>query len=188
MSTTMVEIQQLAHALSERMQALEGTLMAHSEEQQALNEKYRERVTSLSALVAASKAELVAAVWKGRALFEKPRSRKFADLVVGLEKSKGRIEFEDEERVVKLIERMFPEMVDVLVITTKRPSKDAIGNLPVSDLKKLGCTVVDSTDQVVVRGVPTDLERAAKAIMESKPAIAKKVKAPKGEKAERRAA
>jgi hypothetical protein len=89
-------------------------------------------------------------------LFVKPRTVVLHGVKVGYAKGKGGIKFDDAEQVVKLIKKHLPEQAEVLIITKESPAKDALAQLSASDLKKIGCTVVDSGDAVVIK--PTDSE------------------------------
>lgn len=90
------------------------------------------------------------------ALFTKPRTVIYHGVKIGLQKGKGGISFDDADQVVRLIKKQFPDQADVLVTTIEKPAKDALGQLTVAELKKIGCTVVDAGDAVVIK--PTDSE------------------------------
>lgn len=90
------------------------------------------------------------------ALFVKPRTVIYHGVKIGLKQGSGGITFDDADQVVRLIKKHFPEQADVLVITTEKPSKDALRNLTVAELKKVGCNAVEAGDQVVIK--PTDSE------------------------------
>jgi exonuclease VII small subunit len=90
------------------------------------------------------------------ALFTKPRTVIYHGVKLGLKKGTGGITFDDADQVVRLIKKHFPEQADVLVITTEKPSKEALGQLTVAELKKVGCNSVEAGDQVVIK--PTDSE------------------------------
>lgn len=90
------------------------------------------------------------------ALFVKPRTVIYHGVKLGLKKGTGGITFDDADQVVRLIKKHFPEQADVLVITTEKPSKDALAQLTVAELKKVGCNSVEAGDQVVIK--PTDSE------------------------------
>ena len=116
---------------------------------------------------AEKKATLSAAVRDGSHLFVKPRTVVMYGVKVGIEKGKGKIEIpkEEEQRVVTLIEKHFPGMTDILIITTKKPAKKALSQLTVADLKKLGITVEETGDQVVIKGTDSDVDKLVKALL-----------------------
>lgn len=89
-------------------------------------------------------------------LFKKPRTVIYHGVKLGYQKGKGGITFDDADQVVRLIKKHYPDQADVLVITTEKPAKDALAQLTVAELKKVGCNVVEAGDQVVIK--PTDSE------------------------------
>ena len=47
---------------------------------------------------------------------------------------------------------------------TEKPAKDAIGQLSVADLKRIGVHVVDAGDEIVLRPIEGDLDKLIKAL------------------------
>jgi len=87
-------------------------------------------------------------------LFVRPRSVVFHGIKLGFQKGKGTIAWDDADQVVRLIKKHFPEQADVLIVTAERPAKDALNNLTVAELKKLGIRVIEGGDAIFIR--PTD--------------------------------
>lgn len=98
-------------------------------------------------------------------LFVKPRTVIYHGVKLGMQKGKGGISFDDADQVVRLIKRHFPEQADVLVVTTEKPAKDALAQLTVADLKKVGCTVVDAGDAVVIKPTDSEVDKLVDALM-----------------------
>ena len=71
-------------------------------------------------------------------------------------KGKGKICIDDPAMAIKLIRKHFPEQADVLIKTEEKPVAKAIGQLTVPELKRIGGTVEEAGDQVVIK--PTDSE------------------------------
>lgn len=92
-------------------------------------------------------------------LFTKPKTVVFHGVKVGFAKGKGGIAFDDAAQVVKLIKKHLPEQADVLIITTEKPAKEALSQLSADQLKKIGCTVVKSGDQVVIKPTDSDVDK-----------------------------
>jgi hypothetical protein len=118
-------------------------------------------------VAAEKKAGLNSAIQAAPELFIKPRTIVICGIKVGLEKGKGKIEIpkEDEEKVVRLIEKYFPDQADVLIQTKKKPAKKALSGLTVAELKKLGITVEETGDQVVIKGTDSDVDKLVKALL-----------------------
>src|SRR6266511_4350576 len=131
----------------------------------------RKRLAMIKTLVGrcAEKQEaLKAAIEAEPGLFVSPRTYVFHGIKVGMTKGKGGIACEDDEQVVKLIEKHFkdqPDLLDVLIKTTKKPLAKGLEQLDVADLKKVGCTVEETGDVVVIRAVDSAVDKVVKALL-----------------------
>ena len=99
------------------------------------------------------------------ALFVKPRTVIYHGVKIGFAKGKGGIAFDDAEQVVRLIKRHFPAQADVLVTTVEKPAKDALAQLTVAELKKVGCSVLDAGDAVVIRPTDSEVDKLVDALL-----------------------
>ena len=117
------------------------------------------------AAVAAADSDLKAAIGAAPQLFIKPRSIVLHGLKLGYQKGKGKIDWEDDDQVVKLIRRHFPEQFDVLCKTVEKPVKDALAGLSAAELKKLGITVEGSGDVVFVKDSTAGVDKLVKALL-----------------------
>jgi hypothetical protein len=111
------------------------------------------------------KSELQAAIDESRQLFDKPRTVVFHGVKVGLAKRKGKLEIEDDDKVVALIKKHFEDLADVLIHTEEKPVKKALEQLSGADLKKLGITVGADTDAVVITPVDSEVEKIVSALL-----------------------
>ena len=98
-------------------------------------------------------------------LFVKPRTVIFHGIKCGWEKGKGKVVFEDSDKVCQLINKHFPELAEHLVIIKETPNKKALAELPASDLKRLGITIEDTGDAVVIRAVDTTVDKIVNALL-----------------------
>ncbi len=92
-------------------------------------------------------------------LFTKPKTVVLHGVKVGFAKGKGGISFDDPAQVVKLIRKHLPEQADVLIITKESPAKDALAQLSAAELKKIGCTVVNTGEQVVIKPADSEVDK-----------------------------
>jgi hypothetical protein len=93
-------------------------------------------------------------------LFTRPRTATIHGIKVGWQKGKGGIEFDDPARVVALIHRHYPgEEGAALLHLTERPDKEALAKLSVAELRKLGCSVTETGDHVVIRPLNADMPK-----------------------------
>lgn len=115
--------------------------------------------------VAEAQAALVAAIEGAPDLFIRPKSIVLHGVKLGYQKGKGKIDWEDDAQVVKLIRKHLPENFDVLVKTTEEPVRGALANLTVAELKKIGITVEGTGDVVFARDTTATVDKLVKAFL-----------------------
>jgi hypothetical protein len=108
---------------------------------------------------ALAEAELRALVSGAPELFERPRTVVMHGVKVGWMKGKGAIEIADAARTVALIRRHLPEQAEALIRVTETPHRPALAQLSVADLRRLGCTVIDAGDEVVIKPMDGELQK-----------------------------
>jgi hypothetical protein len=136
--------------------------------QNAIDQLKAEAMPDLRELVAAAKlshANLVDAINATPGAFDKPRTRVLHGLKVGLRKQEGKTVFRDEELSIALIEMHLVDQADVLISTKKSIVKDAASQLPADLLKKIGGTIEDATDEVVIAPVEGDVMKLVDALI-----------------------
>lgn len=145
----------------------------------------KERVSALEAEVAALKKKNLPAIrkWAEAAAerqqalhqaieehpenFVKPKTMILHGIRFGYQKRKGEITWDDEAKVVALIRKHFPEMEEVLIRVVETPVKKALGQLPAADLKKLGVSVENDSDEVFIKATDSDIDRIVEAILKA---------------------
>jgi len=139
-----------------RLESLIGDLEADFE---AAKQKYLRGLKRQASVVAARQAELHSAVEQSPGLFAKPRTLTMHGIKFGFSSSEGRVEWDDDEQVVRLVEKHFPGRFAELVKTGYTPKKDALRTLTAGELARLGCRVDGVGDIVLVKRVAGDVER-----------------------------
>jgi hypothetical protein len=162
---TLAEIEKLtreyAHArrvLTERVQELEN----------AINELKRKALPYIRrAAEAASERQAVLkiAIEESPELFVKPRTIILHGIKVGFQKQKGKIEWDDNATVVKLIKKHFPDTWETYVKVTEKPIKSALEQLSVSELKKIGVTANETGDEVVIKSTDSEIDKLVAALL-----------------------
>lgn len=94
-----------------------------------------------------------------QSLFEKPKSRTVADIQYGFKKGRGRIEFDDEAKVIARIRAKRPDLVATAIVTKESVAKDVLDKLPVAELKALGVSVVEAGDAAFVKAKDADTDK-----------------------------
>lgn len=165
-STAINEIETLAKEYACARAALAARSVVLNDEVQAL---YRRKIAGIKACAADAvdcQARLVAAIEKHPDLFVKPRTMTLHGIKLGFQKGKGKIEWDDNEKVLAAIARNYPEQVaEQLIITSRTPSKDALAQLPAADLRKLGVTVADASDFVFVKATDSEVDKLVAKIL-----------------------
>ena len=128
----------------------------------------RKAMRGLRASVAAvteAQSGLLATISASPQLFTKPRSIVLHGIKLGFVKGKGRIEWEDDAQVVKLVRKHLPEQFDVLVKTTETPVKAALNGLTVAELKRIGVSAEDSGDVAFAKDTTAEVDKLVKALL-----------------------
>lgn len=97
--------------------------------------------------------------------FSTRRTATFHSIKVGYRKGKGNIDYADEEQVVRLIEKHFPDQAEVLVVVTKSLNKAALNELSAEELKKIGCSVEGVGDCIVIKATDSDADKLVKRLL-----------------------
>ncbi len=162
---TMNEIDKLTRDYAETREDLAGRVAALEEELEAVRKKYMAGIKRCINTAAERGARIRSAVEESRELFGRPKTIVLHGIKVGFQKGKGKLEWEDDDLVVRLIERHFPDQAEVLIKTTKKPRKDGLNALTVAELKKIGVTAEETGEMIVVRPVDTDVDKIVKALL-----------------------
>ncbi|HOC56633.1 MAG TPA: hypothetical protein PKI20_13505 [Verrucomicrobiota bacterium] len=118
------------------------------------------------ARAAESRAALAELVDQARHLFVQPRTVIFHGMKVGLQKGRGGIEWDDEAKVIQLIQKHFSAaQAELLIKTTRKPIKKAIEDLDIADLKKIGCRIVETGDAVIINPVDSQVDKLVNALL-----------------------
>ena len=163
--TTLQDIEARAKKLAEHHDALDALV---GELQDELTRIKRARLPAIKRrlrLVAEDKAALAELLQDGKALFAKPRTRIFHGVKLGWEKGKGAVLIADAKRTVELITRHFPEHLEELAPAKRAPSKEAIAKLLPRELTRIGCTLGNANDFLVLRFVDDEVDKLVDALL-----------------------
>ncbi len=164
---TLNQIESKARTYSDARDRLRELCAALEDGMKALRIEHLSGIRRALNRAAEAEAALHALVEQAPELFVKPKTVILHGVRVGYMKGKGKIEWESDEQVVKLIRKHFPELADVLIVTAEKPSKDGLAALTVADLKKLGATVDEAGDQVYIKPADSALDKMVDALLKS---------------------
>ena len=146
-------------ALRDEMQHVEAAIAK-------IKEAHHKALRKLVAEAADKKAALREIIDESREQFDRPKTRILHGIKLGLRKGTGKLDWEDDELVVKLIKKKLPkETWEVLIKTTEKPRKDGLSGIDVNDLKKIGVTAEDTGDQVVIKPTDSEIDKLVDALL-----------------------
>jgi hypothetical protein len=165
MDTTLLDIEQSTKKFAEAYAELSDFVTELNDAVEAVKRARLKIIKAAVEKAAHRRATLETLIDGNRHLFIKPRTIIMHGIKVGLRKGAGGIEFDDPDKVVELIEKYFPDDIDLLIHIEKTPNKEALANRPAADLKRLGVEVKDTTDQVVIKPTDTEVDKIVTALL-----------------------
>lgn len=135
-------------------------------------EKFMPAIRERSAVAATARRALTDLLEAHPELFRKPKTIVLSGIRVGFKKAPGAIRIADPDVTVRLIRKHHPELADTLIKTTETVVKSALATLSAAELKKLGVTVTDTTDQAVAQSTDGEIDKLVEALLKDEPAPA----------------
>lgn len=159
------EIEKLTKDFSEARRALAEKVHDIEDQMNAIKRRYLSALRKLIEAAAERSALLKSAIEESPELFEKPRTFIFHGVKVGMQKQKGELLWDDNDKVVELIKKYFKDQVDMLIKTVETPLKKPLAQLSAADLKKLGVTVEKDSDVVVIKSTDSEIDKLVSALL-----------------------
>lgn len=167
---SLADIERFTKAFADGREDLSNRVRTLEEELQAVKKKHLAGIKRSAAKVAEEQHALKTAIQDSKSLFVKPKTMILHGIKIGFQKAKGKISWKVDEQVVKLIKKYFPDQEDILIKKTEKPSKDALQNLPAADLKRLGITVEDTGDVVLIKSTDSEIDKFVDALLKDEAA------------------
>jgi len=167
MTPTLEQIAKATRQFADARRELSALVDATNRRMRLIYEDNLPQIRKLLARATDSRAALETLILAAPELFARPRTIVVHGVKIGLRKGKGGLEWDDEENVVRLIKKIFPDQAEVLIRTTEQPVKNALAELPASDLKRLGVTVEETGDVPVVQPADSVVDKVVKAFFKS---------------------
>jgi hypothetical protein len=161
----MTELESHARAYREARDVLMERAQVLYDELEAVKRKRLTGLRNAVAKVTETEAALTSSIKEHAGLFSKPKTRVLAGVKLGFQKAKGKMSWAKADQVVKLIRKHFPEQADVLIRSKDEPVKDALANLAAADLKRLGVTVKETGDEVVIKDTTAPVDKLVDALL-----------------------
>lgn len=155
----------LAKTHAENRDVLASRLQSLQDEIDAITKKRMRGIRLALRAAAASEAALRDTISENPELFNKPRTRVFYGIKLGLQKGKGEVVIANKPRTVQLIAKHLTSQYEDLVKITHTPIASAVGKLPAAQLRKIGVEVRNSGDQIVLKPVDSALDKQVAALL-----------------------
>ena len=163
---TLNDIDALAQAYRAERDKLANAVQVLESEVQALKRRELPAIKRSLAGTAEAYDRLKAAIEAAPELFAKPRTRVLHGIRVGFTKQKGSVSFDDEAAVIARIRKLLPEdQAELLIRVRENVAKAAVYDLSAADLKRLGITVSDAGDALVIKPVDGEVDRLVNALL-----------------------
>jgi hypothetical protein len=163
--TTLAEIEQHTKAFADARDVLSARVQDLEAELESIKRRRLRGIKHAVRAAQEARDRLHAAIEAAPELFVKPRTLVISGIRVGIQKGKGQIVFDDPEQVVRLIRKHLPEQADALVAVKETPVKKALSNLSVAELKRIGVTVEETGDQVVIKPTDSEVDKLVAALL-----------------------
>ncbi|MDA8106189.1 MAG: hypothetical protein M0Z71_12530 [Nitrospiraceae bacterium] len=157
------QIEKLTTDYASQKNALDAIIAEISAETEGLKRKYQLRLRRAISEVTKRYEVLYRAIGENPGLFAKPKTQIFEGIKVGYSAGKGRLEVNDEEQTISLIEKKLQSKADLLIKTTKTLVKDAVKQLSDEERAKINAAIVGKENKVVI----TSVDGAADKILNS---------------------
>lgn len=169
--TSQADIQRRAEALAATRDALASLLRALQADIDTLKAGRMPAIRAGARKVAAEHNRLRELIAANPALFERPRTVVVNGLRYGLQKARGKMHWPCDTQLIARIKKLAAEgeisddQVDMLIARTERPVAKALEKLDARILKRLGVTVSADTDEVLIKSVDGEVEKAVNAVI-----------------------
>ena len=162
---TLGEIEQLTKGYAKEREGL-ITIMGELQQQtEDLKRRYLIRIKRIAAGIKDRESNLKAAIEESPEHFQKPKTIIIHGIKIGFQKQKGKIEWDNNDLVVKLIKKYYPEAWETYVKVSETPKKKALADLSVAELKKIGVEATESGEAVVIKDTTSDIEKLVNALL-----------------------
>lgn len=165
---TMELIESQAKAFASARAELAERLNTLREEQEGAKRRLLQGIKNSLERVQNAYAELHDSVEASQALFEQPKTRVLHGVRVGFMKQRGKLEIADREGVIERIRKLLGDEAVGYIKVTETPVMTALANLPAKDLRRIGITLTDDIDAVVIKAADGDLDKLIDALVNDK--------------------
>lgn len=162
---TIDEIEAKAKALASARAELSERVGRIRDEQDAIKRRLLTGVRNALARARDAYDALHAAIEAHPELFEKPKTRTLHGVRLGYMKQRGKLQWEDDRGLIDGLRKLLGEEADGYIRTTEKPIASRLQDLPARDLRRVGITVTDDTDVIVIKTADDALDKFIDALI-----------------------
>jgi len=163
--TTLNDIERLTLTYKAARDQLAGRVDALQDEIERIKRRAMPGIKNAVARTKEAEHSLATAIEGAPELFKRPRTVIFNGVKVGLAKGKGEIRYQDADQVLKLIRKHLPDQADVLIAIKETPVKKALTQLSAAELKRIGVTIRETGDMVVIKPTDSEVDKVVNALL-----------------------
>lgn len=162
---TLKDIEGITKIFSDRRNALAEKVQAVEDEIAAVRRRHLASLKKAVQGYTDSYTALHSIIEEAPELFKKPKTVTLHGIRVGFKKEKGKLEWDNDDRVVKLLKKLRPDDWDVYVKVTEKPLKTALEQMSAAELKKIGIQVTEDTDEVFIKSTDSEIDKLVAALL-----------------------
>jgi len=155
----MTEIEIQAKAFADARAALTKCTQIIKDGIKRVTDRHVDDLRQLAADVGVQHQTLLDLIQAHPDLFTKPRSQAFHGITVGYQKGKGKLTYEDADKVIERIEKHLPEQLDELAPATRKLSHTALELLDGKQLKAIGVALTNDGDKPYIKTPSDDVDK-----------------------------
>ena len=165
------DVQKQASVLSQSRDHLRGLFATLEAGIEIVKKGSLPEIQKLGRQIAKQHTELQQLIGANSAMFDKPRTYIVDGLKFGLQKKPTKLEWDSDAALITRIKKaveaaaLTPEQQDLLITTTEKPVAKALEKLDIKTLKRLGVTITSGTDEVLIKSVDSEVEKAVNAVI-----------------------
>jgi hypothetical protein len=161
---SLLEVENQTKKYADLYSGLTDLLTDMDKEVKWVQDKYRVKIKEEITKLKSTGENLKSLLEENKGSFEKPKTQIFFNIRVGFMKGKGKKEF-NNAKTVELIKKYLSDKKDSLIKIEETVISKALDTLTAIELKKVGVHIEDAQDEIVIRPVDTEIQKAVNKII-----------------------
>lgn len=145
--------------LSDRVSTLQDEI-------ERLKRRYLPGIRNAAAKSRESRQALATLIEENPSDFKRPRTLEISGIKFGFQKQKGKIVFKTAETVISAIKKKLPGKASLIIETVQKIKKGELNKLSVEEAKKIGLTVTQDTDAILIKSTTDDIDKLVAKMLE----------------------